>query len=323
VRTRRLPVSAAFHSPLVSAASRPFEEALRGVVFAPGPTPVFSNTTALPYPEDPEAARALLGAQLSRPVNFISEVENLHAAGARTFLEVGPSNKLTGLVSAILAGKEYHAIALDASSGKGPGILDLAKAIAQLSALGHAARLEPWDEGYDPSSAPREARPGVTVSLCGANYVKARPVKPPSRPAASPSSSSPRVPVPAARSQPELSPQPAASGAPGNGNIEATLAAILRMQKETADTHRRFLEGQEAAQRSLEILLGLSISGSVPGSVPSDPQYFSLRDARASGSASKTAWPSGESATGGRSYSQNSGKTRYALPALGSGRQWR
>src|SRR5205823_698469 len=52
---RRLPVSAAFHSPLVAAARAPFLEALNAVAFAPAAIPVFANTSAQPYPNDAQA----------------------------------------------------------------------------------------------------------------------------------------------------------------------------------------------------------------------------------------------------------------------------
>ena len=38
----------------------------------------------------------------------------------RTFLEVGPGNKMAGLVRAILAGQDHHAVSIDASAGKRP-----------------------------------------------------------------------------------------------------------------------------------------------------------------------------------------------------------
>ncbi|MDT8287991.1 MAG: acyltransferase domain-containing protein, partial [Elusimicrobiales bacterium] len=67
-RTVRLPVSAAFHSRLVEEARAPFADALQSVVFRPGPIPVYSNTTAAPYPAAPDAIRSLLGQHLRNPV---------------------------------------------------------------------------------------------------------------------------------------------------------------------------------------------------------------------------------------------------------------
>ena len=40
--------------------------------FAAGRVPVFANTTGRPYPDDADAARALLADQLARPVEFVA-----------------------------------------------------------------------------------------------------------------------------------------------------------------------------------------------------------------------------------------------------------
>lgn len=93
-----IPVSAAFHSPLVAGAEGPLREVLESIWFSPSAVPVFANTTAAPYPADPAGARALLAGQLARPVEFVRQIESMYAMGARTFLEVGPDSKLTALV---------------------------------------------------------------------------------------------------------------------------------------------------------------------------------------------------------------------------------
>ncbi|MFQ5654548.1 MAG: beta-ketoacyl synthase N-terminal-like domain-containing protein, partial [Planctomycetota bacterium] len=55
-RVRRLEVAAAFHSPLVADAERPFEKALRRVRIEVGQVPVYANSTALRYADDPGEA---------------------------------------------------------------------------------------------------------------------------------------------------------------------------------------------------------------------------------------------------------------------------
>jgi len=288
LRSTRLPVSAAFHSSIVAPASRPLADALRGVVFAPTPIGVHSNTTGRPYPDDPEQARHLLAGQLASPVDFVREVRSMHESGARVFLEVGPSNKITGLVSAILAGEDHAAVALDASNGKSSGIFDLARALAQVAALGFSVDWTKWDESYDPSAAPAEARPGVTVRLTGANYVKPRKPAPatngrtpPQAPrAADPSKDMTAMlrPEPIDTDEPpalvrerELSPlrettaplegpiERPSSGLPPAHAIERaideSLAAILHLQAQAVELHRRFLDGQEAAFRTIQTLV--------------------------------------------------------------------
>ncbi len=177
IRGKKLAVAAAFHSPLVATASRAFRPVLDEVEFAPSRMPVYANSTATEYPADPVAARDLLATQLARPVNFVSEVERMYADGVRTFLEVGPSGVLTGLVNSILNGREYRAIAVDSSSGKRSGMADLANAFAQLSAAGHLVQLPLWDPSSGVPAATDDKR--LRIPICGANYVKPRPPIPP------------------------------------------------------------------------------------------------------------------------------------------------
>ncbi|HEY0983801.1 SDR family NAD(P)-dependent oxidoreductase [Schlesneria sp.] len=178
IRGKKLSVAAAFHSPLVASASRAFRPVLDEVEFAPSRMPVYANSTAAEYPADPNAARDLLAAQLARPVNFVSEVERMHADGVRTFLEVGPGGVLTGLVNSILQGREYRAVAIDSSGGKRSGVVDLANALAQVSSVGHSVRWDRWDPNGKAASAQSESR-RMTVPITGANYVKPRAPIPP------------------------------------------------------------------------------------------------------------------------------------------------
>ena len=185
LRGKKLPVAAAFHSPLVATASRAFRPELEEVEFAPSRMPVYANSTATEYPADPRAARDLLASQLARPVNFVNEIEQMYADGVRTFLEVGPGGVLTGLVNSILSGREFRAFALDSSNGRRGGLFDLAHALAQLSASGHAIRLDAWDPeaAANGSTGPSNR---LRIPISGANYVKPRtplPPRPPMKPA--------------------------------------------------------------------------------------------------------------------------------------------
>lgn len=145
IRATLLPVAAAFHSHLVKDAAEPFQKILETVDFYEGIVPVYANTTALPYPVIPDAARRLLGAQLLNPVNFLDEIQNMYADGIRVFIEVGPRNVLTGLVSAILKQRQdAFAVAADASAGKRSGLMDLAAVLCRLASLGCPVNLLQW-----------------------------------------------------------------------------------------------------------------------------------------------------------------------------------
>ena len=114
----------------------------------------------------------LLAGQLSQPVEFVAQVEAMYRMEARAFLEVGPGDRLTGLVRSILDGREHQAIAVDAfpSEGDGGNLAGLALALANLSALGYPVDLERWDDGYQVSaSVPASTRKHLTVKICGAH----------------------------------------------------------------------------------------------------------------------------------------------------------
>ncbi|HSM73963.1 MAG TPA: beta-ketoacyl synthase N-terminal-like domain-containing protein, partial [Desulfobacterales bacterium] len=199
-QTRRLPVAAAFHSPLVQPAQAPFAQALAQVDMVASTVPVYANTTGRPYPADNAAARALLGGQIVKPVDFVGAIEALYRDGFQTFVEVGPKSVLTGLVKAILGQRPYQAVALDHSAGSAFGLGDLARALSQLAAWGVALDLTAWEEA---PPAPRKAVMEIPIS--GANLKPApKPVTP-----APPQTAAPRAGVPAEHA----SPAPRAIGA--------------------------------------------------------------------------------------------------------------
>lgn len=113
-----LPVSAAFHTPLVGHASKPFADAVARIAFHPARIPVYSNTTGQPYPEDTASAKDVLAQHILHPVIFTTQIENLYAAGARVFVEIGPRRVVSGLVDDILSDNPHVAVALNSSRQK-------------------------------------------------------------------------------------------------------------------------------------------------------------------------------------------------------------
>jgi acyl transferase domain-containing protein/NAD(P)H-dependent flavin oxidoreductase YrpB (nitropropane dioxygenase family)/NAD(P)-dependent dehydrogenase (short-subunit alcohol dehydrogenase family) len=145
VQARSIPVSCAFHSPLVAPAQDRLATFLSAArLSAPG-LPVYSNTTAGVYPRDPRAVGALLAEHLTRPVRFAEEIEAMYAAGARVFVEVGPRNVLTSLVKQILGRRPHLALATD-QPGK-PGLTQLQHMLGQLAVQGLALDLGPFFQG--------------------------------------------------------------------------------------------------------------------------------------------------------------------------------
>jgi malonyl CoA-acyl carrier protein transacylase len=107
LKTIRLPVAGAFHSPAMATAALRFREALAKVAFREPQVPVFSSIAAAPF-GDP---RAGLAGALTEPVRWRQTLARMWEAGARTFVEVGPGDVLTGLVRRSLDGAEARSLA--------------------------------------------------------------------------------------------------------------------------------------------------------------------------------------------------------------------
>lgn len=103
-RALRLPVSGAFHSPLMEPAELAFSGAITRTDFARPAFPVYSNVTAAACTTADEA-RTLLLKQLTSPVRWVDEVRAIAAAHPDAlYVELGPGNVLSGLVGRIARG---------------------------------------------------------------------------------------------------------------------------------------------------------------------------------------------------------------------------
>jgi acyl transferase domain-containing protein len=145
LRTRIIPVSAAFHTTRLCLAAEAMQAHLHGIAFQRPGIPVYSNTTGRRHAEEPDSIRALLSRHLSEPVLFEKEVRQLFADGARVFVEVGPGRVLTDLVSRIFDGALVTALPLDAPGRD--GWTQLGHLLARLTVIGLPVRLDAWFEG--------------------------------------------------------------------------------------------------------------------------------------------------------------------------------
>lgn len=100
-RALRLPVSGAFHSPLMEPAREKLARAIEATPFQAPRCPVYQNVTAAPT-EDPALIKENCLKQLTSPVKWTQSVINMAADGATEFVELGPGTVLTGLVKRIL-----------------------------------------------------------------------------------------------------------------------------------------------------------------------------------------------------------------------------
>jgi [acyl-carrier-protein] S-malonyltransferase len=99
---KELPVSGAFHSPLMQYAADGLKEALQSTKISEPSIPVFSNVMSEPV-SDPEEIRSLLVQQLTSPVRWEESVKNMYDFGITEFVEYGPGKVLQGLIGRTLS----------------------------------------------------------------------------------------------------------------------------------------------------------------------------------------------------------------------------
>lgn len=108
-RAIKLPVSGAFHSPLMRPAVVGLTDAIATSAFTDPVFPVFSNVTAEASTTAVDA-KALLLEQLTSPVRWSKEIRNI--AGRypdALYVEMGPGNVLSGLMARLVKGARTFA----------------------------------------------------------------------------------------------------------------------------------------------------------------------------------------------------------------------
>ncbi|MEL6614121.1 MAG: ACP S-malonyltransferase [Bacteroidota bacterium] len=96
-----LPVSGAFHSPLMAFAREGLAATLESLDLASPRVPVVLNVTAEPT-TDPDVIRQRLLDQLTAPVRWAQSLQAMQASGAERFVEVGAGKVLAGLAKRTL-----------------------------------------------------------------------------------------------------------------------------------------------------------------------------------------------------------------------------
>ena len=99
-RAVMLPVSAPFHSPMLSPAAEAMAAAFEDVPFMPLAVPVVANVTARPVHEASEVP-ALLVRQVTAMVRWRESLLHMASEGVDTLIEVGAGKVLTGLARRI------------------------------------------------------------------------------------------------------------------------------------------------------------------------------------------------------------------------------
>jgi [acyl-carrier-protein] S-malonyltransferase len=93
-------ISVAAHSPLMARANEAFRQAVEAAPLQVPAVPVVANVTARPL-DSREAVHQELVAQLTSPVRWTDSVRYMVDHGAKTFVEIGAKDVLSGLIGRI------------------------------------------------------------------------------------------------------------------------------------------------------------------------------------------------------------------------------
>lgn len=276
---KEIPVSAAFHSPLVADARTPLAEALATTDWSAPTTTVFANATAAPYPSDAQEGRALLADQVVSSVDWVGVVDGLIQGGARTIIECGPKQVLSKLVKRCVSDDvDVELVHVDGGD-RVDGDLSIKHALIALACRGVPIDVSPYlQERIAPGA--RTAGSKATVMLGGANFKRPDTLTPPAP--EQPAWKEPIVdPKPTQSSPPQVATPVAQPVSPIQGAALSELLAATRdslqafqeTQAKTAAVHQAFLEGHAKAQAAFAQLLSAQtrIMERAAGLAPSAP----------------------------------------------------
>ena len=193
-----LPFERAYHSPAFEEFTKRLNGFLADLDVNSPQIPVYSCLSTQPFPDVPDEIRALTAGQWADRVRFTETLQQMHADGARIFVECGPRNNLTAFANDILRGKPHMAVAVD-TPGR-VGLDQFNHFVALLSVEGVAlntaalAAPEMQKSRYDGPSRPQVLKMGLQPMQM--DKVPPRPEKPAPAPEA-PQPATPRSAAPA------------------------------------------------------------------------------------------------------------------------------
>ncbi|KIE25626.1 beta-ketoacyl synthase [Streptomyces sp. MUSC 125] len=155
-----LPFRSGFHTPMLEPYLAPIKAAADRFRLHRPTVPVWSGTTAAPFPQAEASVRELFVRHLLEPVRFRELTEALYADGHRVFVQMGPG-RLTSLIGDCLDGRDHLAVA--GNSPHRDGMAQLRRAATALWTAGAAV-------------APAVPRSAAAVGAAGA-ALRRRPVR--------------------------------------------------------------------------------------------------------------------------------------------------
>ncbi|WP_447069712.1 SDR family NAD(P)-dependent oxidoreductase [Shewanella algae] len=173
LRAIALPVSGAFHTPLVAHAQQPFAEAIAHQGLSDAKTPLYVNATGDKLAQDAESLRANLEQHMLKQVRFSEQIESMYRDGARIFVEFGPKNTLARLAQATLGDRAAECLFLSLDN---PSCIDSLAADTELKqallslALAGLPLTDPDAYRAVQTQAKHKASP-MTIKLGASNYI--------------------------------------------------------------------------------------------------------------------------------------------------------
>ncbi|MDX6351008.1 MAG: hypothetical protein QOF84_5798 [Streptomyces sp.] len=155
-----LPFQSGFHTPMLAPYLDPIRAAADRFELQSPSVPVWSGTTAAPFPADQAGVRELFVRHLLEPVRFRLLTEAMYEAGFRAFVQVG-TGQLASLIGDTLHDREHLAVA--ANSPHHDGVAQLRRVATALWADG--AQVDP---ALPRATAVASTRPPVRLDLGGA-----------------------------------------------------------------------------------------------------------------------------------------------------------
>ena len=147
IKTKRLNVSHAFHSPLMEPMLSAFERVAAEVTYSLPRLKLISNLTG-EVATDEISTPQYWCRHIRQPVRFAASMETLHQQGYQVFVEIGPKPILLGMARQCLEPLEGGSVWLPSLR---PGVADwqiLLESLAQLYVRGVSVDWSAFDQGY-------------------------------------------------------------------------------------------------------------------------------------------------------------------------------